>query len=139
MTDRQLRKAGRTDLLRLLLEQRRENEKLRQQLSEMEERLLAVQAMTEKYAAIFDEHKNMPYRVQTVAMRLMRQHTDFCAGYAGFMAVKCLGKDAEAKEMAKEFLREFGKREQAMDSYYDHYMASASLLAIVNTKSEYDQ
>ena len=105
----------------------------------MEAQLLSVAEVTNKYAAIFDEHKNMPYRVQTVAMRLMRQHTDFCAGYAKFMALKCLGKDAEAKAEAVAFLEEFGKRELALEHYYDHYMSSAALLAIVNTKSEYDQ
>ena len=81
----------------------------------------------------------MPYRVQTVAMRLMRQHTDFCTGYAKFMAVKCLGKDDEAKEQAVAFLNEFGKRELAMEHYYDHFMATNALNAIVNTKSEFDQ
>jgi len=27
----------------------------------------------------------------------------------------------------------------ALEHYYDHYMANAALLSIVNTKSEYDQ
>ena len=81
----------------------------------------------------------MPWRVQTVAMRLLRHHTDFCAGFAKFMATKCLGKDAEAKAEAVEFLAEFGKREVEIEHYYDHYMANAALLSIVNTKSEYDQ
>ena len=106
---------------------------------EMEGQLLSVEEVAKKYAAIFDEHKNMPYRVQTVAMRLMRQHTDFCTGYAKFMATKCLGKDDEAREQAAEFLKEFGKRELAMEHYYDHFMATNALNAIVNTKSEFDQ
>ena len=106
---------------------------------EMEAQLLSVEEVAKKYAAVFDEHKNMPCRVQTVAMRLMRQHTDFCTGYAKFMAVKCLGKDDEAKEQALAFLNEFGKRELAMEHYYDHFMAANALNAIVNTKSEFDQ
>ncbi|MBO5339432.1 MAG: DUF4838 domain-containing protein [Oscillospiraceae bacterium] len=106
---------------------------------EMEAQLLCVEEVAKKYAAVFDAHKNMPYRVQTVAMRLMRQHTDFCTGYAKFMAIKCLGKDDEAREQAAEFLKEFGKRELAMEHYYDHFMATNALNAIVNTKSEFDQ
>ena len=39
MTDRQLRRASRADLLKLLLEQRKESEALRQQISQMEEQL----------------------------------------------------------------------------------------------------
>ena len=105
----------------------------------MQEQLLQVEGVAKKYAAIFDEHRNMPYRVQTVAMRLMRQHTDFCAGYAKFMAIKCVGKDEEAKEQALAFMEEFGKRELAMEHYYDHFMACNALNAIVDTKSEFDQ
>ena len=105
----------------------------------MEAQLLSVEGVAQKYAEIFDAHKNMPYRVQTVAMRLMRQHADFCTGFAKAMAIKCLGKDAEAKAVANEFLEEFGKRELAMEHYYDHYMATVALRAIFNTKSEYDQ
>jgi len=106
---------------------------------EMEKQLLSVEEVAGKYAAVFDANKNMPYRVQTVAMRLMRQHTDFCTGFAKFMAIKCLGKDAEAKTAALDFLDEFGKRELAMEHYYDHFMASHALHSIINTNSEYDQ
>lgn len=105
----------------------------------MEKPLLSVEAVAGKYAAVFDANKNMRYRVQTVAMRLMRQHTDFCTGFAKFMAIKCLGKDAEAKTAAMEFLEEFGKRELAMEHYYDHFMASHALHSIINTTSAYDQ
>ena len=90
-------------------------------------------------ADIFDQHRNMPQRVQTVAMRLMRLYTDFCAGYAKFMALKCMGKDAEAKEEAIAFLDDFGKYELAMEHYYDHFMARNAINAIINTKSDFDQ
>lgn len=106
---------------------------------EMEAQLLAVEGVAKKYAAIFDQHRNMPYRVQTVAMRLIRTYTEFCTGYAGFMALKCLGKDAEAKETAIAFLDDFGKYELAMEHYYDHFMVRNSLNAIINTKSDFDQ
>ena len=106
---------------------------------EMEAQLLSVEEAVKKYAAFFDEHKNMPHRVQTVAMRLMRHHVDFCVGYAKFMAIKCLGKDAQAKEAQEAFLREFGKRELGMEHYYDHFMAVNALNAIVNSKSDFDQ
>ena len=105
----------------------------------MEEQLLSVEPYVEKFAAFFEEHKNMPHRVQTVAMRLMRQYIDYLTGFSKFMAVKCLGKDAEAKEQATAFLREYGKRELSMEHYYDHFMASNALFAIVNTKSDFDQ
>lgn len=106
---------------------------------EMEAQLLSVEEAVQKYAQFFDEHKNMPQRVQTVAMRLMRNHVDFCVGYAKFMAIKCLGKDDEAKTAAFAFLDEFGKRELEMEHYYDHFMACNAIKAIVSSKSDFDQ
>ena len=106
---------------------------------EMEAPLLSVEAVAQKYAALFDAHRNMPYRVQTIAMRLIRHYTDFVTGYAKFMAIKCVGKDEEALEAAQEFLKEFGKREQSIEHYYDHFEATYSLNAIIKTKSEFDQ
>ena len=105
----------------------------------MEQQLLSVDEVCDKYAAFFEEHKNMPYRTQTVAMRLMKKHTEFCRGFAAAMAIKCMGKDAEAKAAAIEFLVDFGKQEVAMERYYDHMMARHALMAIFNTKSEFDQ
>lgn len=106
---------------------------------EMEAQLLSVEAVTEKYAEIFRQHRNMPYRVQTVAMRLLTEHTDFCRGFAKCMAIKCLGKDQEAKEAAKTFLSEFGRRELSMERYYDHMMAKHAIMAIFSTKSQFAQ
>ena len=45
------------------------------------------------------------------------KRVDFCVGYAKFMAIKCLGKDDEAKTAAFAFLNEFGKRELEMEHY----------------------
>ena len=41
-------------------------------------------------------------------------------------------KDQEAKEAYKAFALEFGKREQAIERYYDHYVANYALRKIVN-------
>jgi hypothetical protein len=106
---------------------------------EMQAQLLAVKERLQSYAAFFQDHRNMPYRVQTVAMRLLRHYVDFCIGYAEFMELKCMGKDGEAKETALNFLKEFGKREESIERYYDHFMACNAFLAILNTKSEFDQ
>jgi len=108
----------------------------------MEEKLLAVEEATRKFDEQFMEHRNMPYRVQTVAMRLLTEHTEFCRRLAKAMALKCLGKDDEAKELATELLfKDFGKRELAMERYYDHMMMVHAMNGIFNTKSaaEYAQ
>ena len=106
---------------------------------EMEESLLKVSQVCDKYDEIFKAHRNMPYRVQTVSMRLLTEHTHFCRGLASCMAIKCVGKDAEAKDAAKAFLTEFGKHELAMERYYDHMMAKHAIMAIFATKSVFAQ
>ena len=106
---------------------------------DMEKTLLEVEGITHKYEEIFSQHRNMPYRAQTVAMRLLTKHTEFCRGYASAMAIKCLGKDAEAKEVAKNFLTAFGAGELAIERYYDHMMAKHAIMAIFATKSQFAQ
>ena len=106
---------------------------------EMQGKLLAVEgiakAMEEKLAG----HRNMPYRVQTVAVRLLAEHTGFCRGIADALALKCLGRDAAAKERFEQFMADFGTRELGMERYYDHFQAVHAYNTIFNTVSEYDQ
>jgi len=105
----------------------------------MEQTLLALEPIVTEYEAIFAQHKNMPYRVQTVAMRLLLKHAEYCKGLARVMAIKCLGKDAEAKAAADEFFNYFGQYEIAMERYYDHMLMSHAMQVIFNSKSEYAQ
>ncbi len=106
---------------------------------EMESKLLAVKGITEELEKKFAAHRNMPYRVQTIAVRLLTEHALFCRGLAAALALKCVGKGAAAKEAFESHMAEFGKRELAMERYYDHFMAFHSLKPIFNTKSDYDQ
>ena len=106
---------------------------------DMEEKLLAIKGITEKMDQLLAEHRNMPYRVQTVAVRLLMEHTIFCRGFAAALALKCVGKDAAAQEAFVTFMDDFGSHELAMERYYDHFMAVHALKTIFNTKSDYDQ
>jgi len=106
---------------------------------DMEAQLLSMIPIAQEYEAIFAAHKNMPYRVQTVAMRMIRLYTQYCSGLASAMALKCVGKDAEAKASITEFLNDFGKYEVAFERYYDHMLCAHALNSIFNTKSEYAQ
>jgi len=98
----------------------------------MEAQLLQVQQVTENFKAQLSAFSNMPYRVQTVALGLLEHYADYCAGVAAVMALKCTGKDSEAKQFYKNFALEFGKREQAIERYYDHYEANYAMRKIVN-------
>jgi len=106
---------------------------------EMEEKLLAVSALTEQLEQDLANRRNMPFRIQTVSVRLIAEHAAFCRGLSAALALKCVGKGREAKQAFRAFMEEFGGREAAMERYYDHFMAVNALRAVFSTKSEYDQ
>lgn len=106
---------------------------------EMEDKLLAVKGITEELEKTFASHRNMPYRVQTIAVRLLTEHARFCRGLAAALALKCVGRDSEAREAFFSFMERFGSRELGMERYYDHFIAAHALKVVFNTTSEYDQ
>ena len=105
----------------------------------MEQQLLAVEKVIRDYEAKFAAYRNMPRRVQTVSVRLLMRHMEFCRGLASALALKCVGKDREAKESFESFMTHFGSYEVAMERYYDHMMAAHALKEVFNTKSEMNQ
>ena len=106
---------------------------------EMEEKLLALVPVAKEFEEKLDGYKNMPIRVQTVAMRLLKLHAQYVQGLAQVMALKSLGKDEEAKVAAKAFFAEFGKNEVAWERYYDHMLMVHAMNVIFNSKSSMDQ
>lgn len=106
---------------------------------QMEQMLLAVDRITREYEQKFAAYKNMPYRVQTVSVRLLMKHAEYCRGLANALALKCVGRDVAAKEAIEAFEDEFGKYEVAMERYYDHTQTVAAFNAIFNRISEYNQ
>ena len=94
---------------------------------EMEQSLLAVEGAAEEFKAKIAPYRNMPYRVQTVAVRLMSDYADFCAGVAKCMAMLSVGKVEEGWETFKAFRTEFGKRELGIERYYDQFEATHAL------------
>ena len=105
----------------------------------MEEKLLALVPIAKEFEEKLHAHRNMPIRVQTVAMRLLKLHAEYVQGLAKVMALKALGKDEEAKEAAKAFFAEFGKHEVAIERYYDHMLMVHAMNVIFNSKSTMDQ
>jgi len=106
---------------------------------EIEEALRSVEAITHRYAEKLTAHKNMPYRVQTVSIRLLLKHMEYCRGLANALALKSVGKDTAAKVAANAFFDDFGKYEVAIERYYDHMLAVHAFREIFNSKSDYDQ
>ena len=69
---------------------------------------------------LIEEHYNSDYRVQTVSVRLLEYHLEFCKLLAETLKKKAVGNDNEAKELFNKFRVEFGKHEVEIERYYDH-------------------
>lgn len=106
---------------------------------EMEQTLQAVDGITRAYEEKFAAYKNMPYRVQTVSVRLLMKHCELCRGLAKALSLKCVGKDLEAKASINDFMDTFGQNELAMERYYDHTQHVSAYRVIFNKVSEYAQ
>ena len=85
-----------------------------------------------EFAPFVTEHKNMPYRAQTVSFRILNRYLEYCKRISDALALKAIGEEYKALELYKEFLREFGKYELEMERSYDQWMCHASLRQIFN-------
>ena len=70
--------------------------------------------------ALAESHMSLPVRVQTVSMRLLLRHAEYCEKVAEFMMLKAAGQDAEAREAWLAFCEDFGRYDVELDRYYDH-------------------
>ena len=86
---------------------------------EMGERLRGVRGLVEEFRPFVEEHKNMPYRAQTVAFRLLRLFLEYAEGYADFMILKAFGAAKEARALCNKFMDDFGVHELAIERYFD--------------------
>ena len=78
-------------------------------------------------------YRNMPYRVQTVAIRLLGYYTEFLRGMADAFMIKLTGDDAGAKKAYTDFLNRFGAKERDIEPYYDQFLARLTFNAIFNS------
>jgi len=93
----------------------------------MAEKLRRVPEIVAEFRPFVDSHKNMPYRAQTVAYRLLNYFLEFVEGYSKFMVIKSLGGAKEAKEMCMKFMDDFGRHEVAIERYYDQRNFGAAM------------
>ena len=92
-----------------------------------------VKDITAKYAPIFESHKNMEYRAQTVAMRLLCLHMEYAERMADIWALVCEGKLDEALAAVQSFANDFGKYEFEIETYFDHRMCFYFLDLLMNS------
>ena len=128
MTERQLRKASRLDLLKLLLEQRKENEALAQQISDLEKRLqrrqididqsgtLAEAAL--KLSGIFEAAQAAAAHYLDNMEDMELQTRENCRLMEQQTREKCDQMISDAKKTAENFWNEI--RNEIRDPYIEH-------------------
>ena len=120
MTDRQLRKASRLDLLQILLEQRRENESLRQQIAELEQQLLKRQITIDqagtlaeaalKLSGIFDAAESACQYYSENIRSLSGRQEEICRTMERETREKCDRMLEQAKQMARVYWDEYKEK-----------------------------
>ena len=98
------------------------------------ENLKKVKEIAAKEREIAEECKKMPHRVQTVAMRLLLRHAEYCEKIAEILIVKAGGDQETAKEMLAQFGIDFGRYEVEMERYYDHFMVIKTMNYFMSEK-----
>ena len=85
-----------------------------------------VKELTCVFESFVEAHKNMPWRAQTVAYRILRRYLEYCRGMIKPMSTKAQGEHQRAREECFEFAKDFGKYELEMERWYDHYLSLTS-------------
>ena len=85
-----------------------------------------VKDIVAKYAPIFEAHKVMPYRAQTVSMKLIRYHMEYVSDLAEIWTLKALGADPEVVAKFRPMENKFGRHEFEIGTYFDQRMAYSS-------------
>ena len=100
--------------------------------------LTRVAKILEKGRALIASHYNSDERVRTVSVRLLEHHADWCEALAAVLSKKAVGDDAGAKELYSAMRLDFGRREAAIESFYDHGLAFICLDSLINSVSKTD-
>jgi hypothetical protein len=81
----------------------------------------------------------MPYRAQTVSMKLIRFHMEYVTELAEIWTLKALGADPEVVERFRPLEAKIGRYEFELGTYFDQRMAFSSWSRVLCTpKTFYD-
>ena len=105
----------------------------------MRDNLLKVAAIIDEYLPIIEAKRNMPYRAQTVAVRLLLRYLDFVKKLSPILALKAEDKESDALIEYGKFVDYIGKYELEMERCYDQHAFVCSLNRIFkNVKVLFD-
>ncbi len=117
MTDRQLRKASRTDLLKLLLEQRKEMETLRRQIDQLQEQLQQRQITIDQSGTLAEAALKLS-GIFDAAETACQYYTENIRGLSGRQEEICRTMERETREKCDRMLEQ---AKQMAKVYWDEY------------------
>ncbi len=85
------------------------------------ESISKIKEITREGRALIHEHYNSDVRLRTVSVRLLEYHAEFCDLVSDWMYEKALGNDKRATELYVKARDTFGRHEQVIKTYFDHF------------------
>lgn len=133
MTEKELRRLGRGDLLSLLLEESRENQRLREQLQSVQDALADKTLCIEKAGSIAEASLQLN-GVFTAAEDACRQYTDNIMRLSQEQEALCARREKESREKAEQILEE--ARRQAEETASSTQKQCAEMLEKAKAESQ---
>ena len=94
------------------------------------ERLLRAESIAAQGVALSQKAETADTRLRAVSWRLLRYHAEYIVHLARFFAAKAVGDTEGAQRLCESFRLEFGRHEEHIEAYYDHFLAIDALLQI---------
>ena len=95
------------------------------------EKLSKIKEVAERGRALAEENISLPVRVQTVSMRLLYRHAEYCELLADMMIELAQGNKEGTKEKWEKLRDDFGAYEYELERYYDHFLAMQTFYMIL--------
>ena len=95
------------------------------------ENLNRAEAILAEGEELVKSHYNSDERVQTVSVRLMEKHIEYCRGFIEIFRHKAIGDDDGARKIFVDFCNSFGAHEPEIELWYDHLIFTSNLRRII--------
>ena len=105
---------------------------------EMKERALRAIKIIDEFAPVIEENLSQEQRASTVAWQLLELHSFYARKFAEMTEKKCVGDDAGADEVLAVAIEEMSRREVYFERWYDHYLATRTLMRFMTNKNIVD-
>ncbi len=102
---------------------------------EMAKKIASIRDITKEGRELINAHKHEGFRVNTVALKILEFHADFCDLVSDWMSAKANGELDKAWELYDKARIEIGKREIFFEQYYDHSIYFTEYYHTQNQKS----